>query len=116
MENRVQTEIFKSGNLLDQNGDPNNVGWARSPLWDCNLENAAFYPKWLQFLKFARIKRWDYYGIFTPQVYFSATIANLGYAGNIFVYLLNFKTGEFYEEGFVVPLARGVKLTRSILG
>ena len=36
------------------------------------------------------MKRWDYYAVFTPQRFFSATIANLGYAGNIFVYMLDF--------------------------
>jgi hypothetical protein len=78
---------------------------------DCNLENARFYA--LRPLQRFRIKRWDYYAIFTPQRFFSATIANLGYAGNIFVYTLNFATGELHEEGLVVPLGSGIQLERN---
>jgi hypothetical protein len=60
-----------------------------------------------------RLKRWDYYAVFTPQHFFSATIADLGYAGNIFVYILNFSTGKLHEEGLVIPLSQGVKLPRN---
>ena len=35
-----------------------DVGWARQPLLDCNLENARFYA--LRSLQRFRIKRWDY--------------------------------------------------------
>ena len=31
--------------------------------------------------------------------FFSATIADLGYAGNLFVYVMDFETGELHEEG-----------------
>ena len=55
-----------------------------------------------------RIKRWDYYAVFTPQRFFSATIADLGYAGNIFVYTLDFASGDLHEEGVVIPLGSGI--------
>jgi hypothetical protein len=87
------------------------VGWSRQPLLDCNLENANFYA--LKIFQRFRIKRWDYYAIFTPHQFFSATIADLGYAGNIFVYVLNFETGELHEEGLVVPLGKGIQLPRN---
>jgi len=45
--------------------------------------------------------------VFTPQRFFSATIADLGYAGNIFVYVVDFASGELHEEGLVVPLSKG---------
>ena len=56
-------------------------------------------------MQFLRLKRWDYYAVFTPQRFFSATIADLGYAGNIFVYTLDFATNELHEEGLVIPLS-----------
>jgi hypothetical protein len=87
------------------------VGWSRQPVIDCNLENARFYA--LKRLQFLRIKRWDYYAVFTPRRFFSATIANLGYAGNIFVYTLDFATGDLHEEGLIVPLGRGIRLPRN---
>ena len=101
----MQTELSQPGPLLDANGKLAQVGWSRKPLLDCNLENSRFHR--------FRIKRWDYYAVFTPQRFFSATIADLGYAGNIFVYTLEFATGELHEEGLVIPLGNGIKLERN---
>jgi len=101
----MQTELSQPGPLLDANGKLAQVGWSRKPLLDCNLENVRFHR--------FRIKRWDYYAVFTPHRFFSATIADLGYAGNIFVYTLDFATGELHEEGLVIPLGSGIKLERN---
>jgi hypothetical protein len=75
---------------------------------ECNLENARFYA--LKPLQRFRIKRWDYYAVFTPRRFFSATIADLGYAGNLFVYSLDFTSGDLHEEGAVIPLGKGIIL------
>jgi hypothetical protein len=107
----MQTELTQSGPLLDDQGRLAQVGWCRQPLLDCNLEQARFYA--LRGFQRFRMKRWDYYAIFTPQRFFSATIADLGYAANIFVYTLDFGSGDLHEEGLVVPLARGVSLERN---
>ena len=107
----MQTEITNSGPLLRPDGNPSQVGWARQPLLDCNLESARFYA--LRPLQRFRVKRWDYYGVFTPHRFFSATIADLGYAGNIFVYTLDFETGDLHEEGLVIPLGKGIELPRN---
>jgi len=109
----MQREITQPGPLLDERGRLTQVGWSRSPLLDCNLERAAFYAFPLNLAQFLRIKRWDYYAVFTPQRFFSATIADLGYAGNVFVYTLDFATGDLHEEGLVIPLSRGVTLPRN---
>ena len=107
----MQTKLTQPGKLLDANGKLSQVGWSPQPLLDCNLENANFYT--LKMFQQFRIKRWDYYAVFTPQQFFSATIADLGYAGNIFVYVLNFETGELHEEGLVIPLGKGITLPRN---
>jgi hypothetical protein len=107
----MQNEIQHSGSLLNSKGQLAQVGWSRQPKLDCNLEAARFYA--LRPLQRFRIKRWDYYALFTPQRFFSATIADLGYAGNIFVYILDFNTGELHEEGLVIPLGRGITLPRN---
>ena len=107
----MQTEITESGPLLLPSGKLAQIGWARQPLLDCNLEETNIYPG--RFMQSYRLKRWDYYAVFTPQHFFSATIADLGYAGNIFVYVLSFSTGELPEEGLVIPLSRGVQLPRN---
>jgi len=107
----MQTELNQTGTLLDRAGGLAQIGWARQPLLDCNLEAARFYA--LTPFQRLRIKRWDYYAVFTPHYFFSATIADLGYAGNIFVYLLDFDTGELREAGLVPMLGRGVNLPRN---
>ncbi len=112
----MQTELTQSTLLLDEGGNLTQVGWARYPLLDSNLENAAFFPRLLRPLQFARVKVWDYYAIFTPHRFFSATIANLGYAGNVFVYTMDFESGELHEEGLVIPLGKGVALSRNTTG
>jgi hypothetical protein len=104
----MQTKLTQQGKLLDANGSLTQVGWSPQPLLDCNLENARFYT--IRAFQRFRIKRWDYYAIFTPRLFFSATIADLGYAGNIFVYLLDFSTNELHEDGLVVPLSHNIKL------
>ena len=107
----MQTELIQASPLLNPDGTLAQVGWSRQPLLDCNLENANFYG--IKALQHFRIKRWDYYAVFTPTRFFSATIADLGYAGNIFVYTLDFETGELHEEGLVIPFGKGVTLERN---
>jgi hypothetical protein len=112
----MQTELTQPGPLLTRAGELAQIGWARQPILDCNLERVAFYRRGLRWAQFARLKRWDYYAIFTPQRFFSATIAHLGYAGNVFVYTLDFASNELHEEGLVIPLGRGVTLSRNTTG
>ncbi len=107
----MQIELTKPSPLLNTDGSLAQVGWARQPLLECNLESARFYA--LRTFQRFRIKRWDYYAVFTPKRFFSATIADLGYAGNIFVYSMDFETGELHEEGLVIPLGRGLDLPRN---
>jgi hypothetical protein len=107
----MQKELTQTSPLLTVTGDLTQVGWARQPLLDCNLESAYFYK--LKIFQKLRIKRWDYYAIFSSNVFFSATIADLGYAGNIFVYFMDLLTGDLHEESIVVPFGKGVDLPRN---
>ncbi len=110
----MQTELTQPGPLLNTQGRLAQIGWSRQPLLDCNLEAARFYA--LRPLQRFRIKRWDYYAVFTPQRFFSATVADLGYAGNVFVYTLDFASNELHEEGLVIPLGQGIRLPRDSRG
>jgi hypothetical protein len=107
----MQIELNRPGELLTSEGTLAQIGWARQPLLDCNLEAARFYA--FRPLQRMRIKRWDYYAVFSPKGFFSATIADLGYAGNIFVYVMDFETGELHEEGLVIPFGKGIQLPRN---
>lgn len=107
----MQTELTQPGPLLSKDGRLVQTGWSRQPLLDCNLDAARFYA--LKPFQYFRIKRWDYYAVFTPKGFFSATLADLGYAGNLFIYTLDFESGELHEEGLVIPLAKGMLLPRN---
>src|SRR5512135_2570871 len=106
-----QAELTRPSPLLKANGQLTQVGWSRQPLVDCNLENARFYP--LRFLQRFRIKRWDYYGFTTPDRFFSATLADLGYAGQVFIYLIDFASGEYHEATLTLPFSRGIAIPRN---
>jgi hypothetical protein len=108
----TQTELTTPSPLLRPDGSLVQAGWARAPLLDCNLEQVAVYPAPFRFLQRFRIKRWDYYGVTTPQGFFSVTLADLGYAGQSFVYTIDFETGEYHEESLTIPFGRGVFLPR----
>jgi len=107
----IQHELTEPGPLLDETGQLEQVGWARQPLLDCNLEQARFYP--LRFLQRFRIKRWDYYGITTPQHFYSFTLADLGYAGMVFAYAIDLTSGDYHEETLTLPPGRDVVLPRN---
>jgi len=109
----TQHEILTPAPLLDAHGRLTHVGWARAPLLDCNLDQVAFYPPPLRCLQRLRIKRWDYYGVTTPDRFFSATIADLGYAGQAFVYTVDFATGHYHEETLTIPAWGGILLPRN---
>lgn len=108
-----QKEIVNPGSLLDTNGRLNQAGWSPHPLLDCNLEQAEFYTGLKRPFQRFRMKRWDYYAVFTPRRFFSATIADLGYAGNLFVYIMDFEQRTLHEEGLVIPLGQGIVLPRN---
>jgi len=108
----MQRELTTASPLLDKSGNLVQVGWARQPLLDCNLENVRFY-RLARPLQAFRLKHWDYYGVTTPEFYFSATLAHLGYAGLVFVYTVDFVTAELHEETLLVPLGRGIQLPRN---
>lgn len=106
----TQHEIVTPSPLLDAQGRLTQVGWAREPLLACNLEGVAFYPRPLRFLQRLRVKRWDYYGVTLPDRFFSATVADLGYAGQAFVYTVDFATGRYHEETLTIRPGGGIVL------
>jgi len=108
---QAQRELNQTSPLLDAQGKLVQVGWARQPVLDCNLEAARFYA--LRPLQRFRIKRWDYYGVTTPTHFYSFTLADLGYAGQVFAYVVDFETRTYREQTLTIPLARGIVLPRN---
>ena len=108
----VEHEIVEQSPLLRPDGSLTQKGWARRPLLDCNLENSRVY-RIGRGLQWFRLKRWDYYGVTYPGGYFSATIADLGYAGQAFVYMVDFEDSSYVEDTITIPFARGMSLPRN---
>jgi hypothetical protein len=111
MMSQKQHQLNGTGPLLERDGSLANVGWARQPLLDCNLENAGFYR--LRFLQPLRIKRWDYYGLTTPTHFYSFTLSDLGYLQMVFVYVVDFATRRHHEETLTLGPGAGVSLPRN---
>ncbi len=107
----MQRELTAQGALLTPDGEISQAGWARQPLLDCNLEKAAFYT--LHPLQKIRLKRWDYYGLTTQDRYYSFTLADLGYAGQVFAYVVDFANKMCEEATLTVPFSSGIHLPRN---
>lgn len=85
-----------------------NFGWARQPLFDVNMTAAAsvhrhIFHAW-------RLKRWEYFYVATPTVFFSAQIAHVGYLANLAAYLYNIKRNVLLERTSNIPFGTGVIL------
>ena len=73
-----------------------NFGWARQPLFDVNMTAAAsvhrhIFSAW-------RLKRWEYFYVATPTVFFAAQIAHLGYLANLTAYLYDIERNVLLER------------------
>lgn len=113
IQHAPQHALTTAAPLLAADGRLTAAGWSRAPVLDCNLERVAFYPRSFRFLQRFRVKRWDYYAVTTPTHFFSFTLADLGYAGQVFVYAIDFASSRYHEEAVTVPLGRGVSLPRN---
>jgi hypothetical protein len=106
MENYYnESEITESINLCDEKGSLNSkcIGWAREPLFNCNLSGHTF-----------RKKKWNYWCIVSDDVLFSITIANLDYAGMVFAYFYDFKTERFIEKTISTPFGKGCSMPDNV--
>lgn len=80
------------------------VGWTRHPLHRTDLRG------------WGRTKRWEYWGLMTPEHVVGVTVSSLDYAAVHQVWLLDRRRGTVIDEGAVVPLGRGTLLPASLGG
>jgi hypothetical protein len=101
----IETEIKFPVQLCKKNGDLNidSIGWSRQPLHRCNLSR-----KWL------RKKRWNYWAVYDDEFLVSFTISNLDYAGVIFCYYWDRKSGTFDEATVITPFGMGCRLGQMV--
>lgn len=107
----MQHRITSTGDLLNKEGKLIEAGYATSPVRTYNPENVSLYP--FSALNKIRIKEWDYYGITTDEYFVSATVSNLGYAGLVFVYFIDFRTREYIEDTLITPFGKGFTLGKT---
>ncbi|MFE6858288.1 DUF2804 domain-containing protein [Nocardia sp. NPDC057668] len=103
----MEREITAEVDLCRPDGglNPAAVGWTRQPLHRANLRG------------WGRCKRWEYWGIVTPNHIVGIVVSSLDYAGVHGIYVLDRETGEETVRDAVVPLARGtVMAERSGVG
>ncbi len=95
-----EREITEPVDLCAPDGrlNPDAVGWSRRPLHRANLRG------------WGRRKRWEYWGIVTPDHVVGVVLSSLDYAGVNGLYVLDRATGREYTADAVVPLAHKVAL------
>lgn len=95
-----EREITESVHLCLPDGQLNRdaVGWTRRPLHRANLRG------------WGRRKRWEYWGIVTPDHVVGVVLSSLDYAGVNGLYVLDRATRQEYTADAVVPFAHGVLL------
>ncbi|MFN8158886.1 MAG: DUF2804 domain-containing protein [Candidatus Nanopelagicales bacterium] len=96
----VEREITEAVDLCRPDGrlSPDAVGWSRHPLHRTGLRG------------WGRSKRWEYWGLVTPEHIVGITVSSLDYAGVHSVYLLERASGSETNADAVVPFGRGALL------
>ncbi len=107
----MQHRITEKGWLLKKDGSLSRKGYSVKPLLKYNPKSVKLYP--LRFLNRMRIKEWDYYGVTTDKNFLAVCVANIGYIGLVFAYLIDFETGEIIEKILPTPLGAGCNLPES---
>ncbi|MDN5342559.1 MULTISPECIES: DUF2804 domain-containing protein [Oceanotoga] len=103
----AQKEILKTVKLCDSQGNLNNsaIGWSKNPVHKINLKGSPF-----------RKKRWNYWAINNSNLSLTIAITTFEYASVGFIYLMDYKNNEFYEDKEVIPGSMNVYLPDSLLG
>ena len=106
-----QNRITQRGPLLDEHGQLVQKGYATSCVLDYDPNTVKLLPfSWMNRL---RLKEWDYYGTTTGDFFFSCCVANIGYMGLVFAYLVDFKTRQVVEKTLPTPFGFGCSLPKS---
>ena len=102
----MQREITERQALLNEKGNIENSGYAKSLIWEYNRSQIKAAK--------SRIKEWDYYYIANGKYALCVTMADLGYVGALSVSTLDFNTPSEVTNSsvFLLPLGK-VKMPAS---
>ncbi|TGK17961.1 DUF2804 domain-containing protein [Leptospira fluminis] len=101
----LETEIHQQSVLCESRGklNLNAVGWSKIPLHRCNLSRHLL-----------RKKKWNYWCFYDQDLLVSFTVSDLDYAGVVFCYWWDRKTGEFEENTVITPFGSGCSLGQTV--
>ncbi len=101
----VEREITAVTPLTRPDGrlNPEAVGWMRKPLIVTDGIGEGLRG-------LGRNKRWEYWGVTTPNHVVALTIADLDYLGILSLWLLDRATGEEIRSEATIPFAGGIEL------
>jgi len=92
----IQNEILIQGPLLSSQGSLIDIGWAKSPIKEFNIEkvNMPFMNKF--FTLTFNIKKWDFFSIMTKKFIILMAIADAGYLGSTFIHIYDLESNKKY--------------------
>ena len=67
-----------------------------------------------RFIRPFREKRWQYLGLYTPDVFMGLALVHAGYVGNLFCYVFDRKKGVLWEQERLAPLGAGIRIDRML--
>ncbi len=93
----MQNRITEAQDLLNDNGEINDEGYATELLW--RYDRSKIKASWW------RIKEWDYYYVLNDDYGITFTIADLGYIGFVAIAFLDFrnKTVDQFDHMSILP-------------
>ncbi len=96
----MQHEITQSTVLLNQDGNIQEPGFAKTMLYQYNRENITANK--------ARLKEWDYYYISNKEFALCLTIADMGYVGALSISVMDFVTPAQFTNSsvFLFPMGK----------
>lgn len=103
-------EIVEPGPLVRADGTA-RCGWSRRPLLDLNLEDARFMA--IPHFQRYRLKKWDMYHVYTPEIVLNLLTAWIGYAAFCWVYVYDRTTQQSMENMHIRPPRPALKMMRN---
>lgn len=99
-----QNEVNSAGPLLNNQGQLIDIGWARYPLKEFNIDKVHMpYFNKIFTLKF-QIKKWDFFSIMTKKMIILVAIADVGYLGNSFIHIYDLEANKkFFIDKDILP-------------
>jgi uncharacterized protein DUF2804 len=89
-----QQEFTEPAPLLNSDGSLASWGWARNAMIEYNREDISAEVS-------DSLKEWEFYGVITPKIYLSLTIANISWMILVGLEFNNLETGEKFTNGII---------------